>query len=273
MTAAKAERRVADFDRRVGDPRLGPTEYAELVSRVQAQVLATAPPGSSVLVVSKGDAALLELPGLTAAHFPQDACGGYAGHHPRDSAAAVAQLQQLRRQGAEYLVIPSTARWWLDYYTAFAEHLAVHGESVSDMGDACLIYELGRRLPEPPGGEAVAKPQASIAQMRDYLENLISTESSVVVLEAGVAVAASLAPVRAAGFATDELRLIGDGSLTALRRLAEGGADYLVVPRSADEWLERHDDVAADIETSCRKVADQRHLCRVFALTGLRGDA
>jgi hypothetical protein len=273
MTAASGDRRLGDEDRRLGDKSLAAAEYAELVSRVQAQVMAAVPPGGAVLVVSKGDAALVDMPGLAAAHFPQDSSGGYAGHHPRDSAAAIAQLQELHRQGAKYLVIPATARWWLDYYSAFAEHLAVHGESMSDVGDACLIYELGRRVAEPLGGEALARPQASIDQMRDYLENLISTETSVVVLEAGVAVAASLAPVRAAGFATDELRLIGDGSLTALRRLAEGGAEYLVVPRSADEWLERHADVTADIEASCRKVADQRHLCRVFALTGLREEA
>jgi hypothetical protein len=105
------------------------------------------------------------------------------------------------------------------------------------------------------------------------LENLISTDTSVIILEADGDAASSLAPVHAAGLSTDELQPAGERALNGLRHLAEDGAAYLVVPRSADEWLERHPEVAADIETSCRKIADQRHLCRVFELSGLRGDA
>ncbi|HWO84207.1 MAG TPA: hypothetical protein VNM38_10530, partial [Solirubrobacterales bacterium] len=114
-----------------GNGRLSQGEYAELVSRVQASVAEHVPPGSSVLVVSKGDGSLVELPGVTAAHFPQDSNGGYAGHHPHDSAAATAQLEELRRRGAEYLVLPASSRWWLDFYGEFAAHLASHGELVA----------------------------------------------------------------------------------------------------------------------------------------------
>src|SRR4029077_5266263 len=64
--------------------RLSALEYAELVARVQQTVAENVPPGASLLVVSKGDAGLLEMPGLKVAHFPQDGAGGYAGHHPRD---------------------------------------------------------------------------------------------------------------------------------------------------------------------------------------------
>ena len=116
------------------------------------------PPGSSLLVVSKGDAALLELPGLTAAHFPQDGAGGYAGHHPLDSATAIAELEALRRGGAEYLVIPATARWWLDYYDGLARHLANHGEVVTDQADCLLNLRpwpaRHRRSPGTPADEA-----------------------------------------------------------------------------------------------------------------------
>ena len=96
--------------------RLGEAEYADLVGRVQEAVVAHLPPGSSLLVVNKGDTALLEIPGMKALHFPQDSTGGYAGHHPLDSASATAELERLRRGGADYLVIPVTARWWLDFY-------------------------------------------------------------------------------------------------------------------------------------------------------------
>jgi hypothetical protein len=88
--------------------RLGATEYAELVGRVRETVAATVPPGSSLLVVSKGDSALLEQPGMRAAHFPQAEGGAYAGHHPHDGVEARDQLEALRpRAGGS----SSTASW------------------------------------------------------------------------------------------------------------------------------------------------------------------
>lgn len=251
--------------------RLGEVEYAELVGRVQAAVAEHVPPGSSVLVVSKGDAALVELPGVSAAHFPQDSGGGYAGHHPYDSATATAQLEELRRRGAEYLVMPATARWWLDFYGDFAVHLAGHGEVVADLPDACLIYSLGRSA-QPRGGVPLAeRPRANVGQVRDYLERLVAEEARLLVLEADGGVAAGLAPLRATGLRVAELDA-GEAS-RSLRRFARTGAEYLVVPRAADEWLQDHGEVAEEIEESCRKIADQRHLCRVYALTELGEDS
>lgn len=251
--------------------RLGQSEYAELVARVQAAVAEHVPPGSSVLVVSKGDAALVELPGVAAAHFPQDSSGGYAGHHPHDSATATAQLEELRRHGAEYLVLPATARWWLDFYGEFATHLASHGEVVADLPDSCLIYGLGRRVRPEAGAPVPERPRATNQQVRDYLESLVAAEARLVVLEGDAALAQALAPLRATGLRMAEL---ADGDpLRSLRRCAHGGAEYLVVPRDADEWLQAHDEVAAEIEKSCRKIADQRHLCRVYELTELGEDS
>jgi hypothetical protein len=254
-----------------GNGRLGASEYAELVANVQSEVSASLPPAASALVLSKGDPALLEIPGIAAAHFPQDACGGYAGHHPRDGESATAQLEELRRRGAQYLVIPATARWWLEHYGAFAAHLGNHGRLICDVPDACLIFDLGQPVSESLDTTAVAAPRTSLDQMRDYLENLMSTDSRMLVLETGdVGLAASLAPVRAAALAAHRLRGDDDGAVAGLARLAEGGAEYLVIPRAADEWLEAHEDVVAEIESSCRKIADQRHICRVFELKGLR---
>lgn len=254
-----------------GAPHLGEAEYAELVGHIHATVAAAVPPGATVLVVSKGDAALLAMPGLNAAHFPQNHAGEYAGHHPRDSAAATAELERLRRRGAEYLVIPATARWWLDFYEGFTGHLANHGEVVADVADACLIYGLGRLGEDAAGVPAITKPTASVDQMRDYLEKLISTDSSLVLFDATDGMVAALAPLRALRLTPEELGAEGgDDLLAALRRRAEAGADYLVVPRSSDDWLASHTEAATNLEAACRKIADQRHLCRVFELEGLR---
>lgn len=253
-----------------GNGRLSQSEYAELVSRVQASVAEHVPPGSSVLVVSKGDTSLVELAGVTAAHFPQDSNGGYAGHHPHDSAAATAQLEELRRRGAEYLVMPASSRWWLDFYGEFAAHLASHGELVADLPDSCLIYGLGRSVQPPAGAPLAGRPRASVAQIRDYLENLFA-EERLVVLEADGGVAEELAPLRAIGLRVADIAA-GD-PLQRLRRSTRSGAEYLVVPRAADGWLQDHAEVAEEIEEGCRKIADQRHLCRVYELTELREDS
>jgi hypothetical protein len=254
-----------------GAAPLGEAEYAELVGRVHSTVASTIPPGATVLIVSKGDAALLSMPGLNTAHFPQDQAGEYAGHHPLDSAAATAELERLRRHGAEYLVIPATARWWLDFYEGFAAHLANHGEVVADLPDACLIYGLGRLGEDAAGLPAITRPIASVDQLRDYLEKLISTDSGVVVLDATDGAVAALAPLRALPLAPDQIGADGgEGLLTALRQRADAGADYLVVPRAADAWLDDNAEEATELEAACRKIADQRHLCRVFELVGLR---
>lgn len=252
-------------------PPLSETEYAELVARVQEEVASAVPPGSSVLVISKGDSALLDIPGFRTAHFPQDPAGGYAGHYPVDSAAATAAIEDLRRRGAEYLVIPATARWWLDYYEGFARHLASHLELVSDRPDACLIYRLGQPNAAVARAPLTTRPQASIDQIRDFLEKLMSTDTSLIVLEAVDGLAAGLAPLNARPLTAGETE--GDADepiLEDLQRLAASGAEYLVVPRSTDEWLDRRAGLFGQIEESCRKVADQQHLCRVFDLAGLR---
>ena len=248
---------------------MGESEYAEMVGRVRTAITATVPGGASVLVISKGDEALLDVPQIAPAHFPQAAGGGYAGHHPHDSTVATAELERLRREGAEYLVLPSTALWWLEFYEGFAEHLSTHCELVADVPQTCLIYGLIRHL-EGESAAQLAGQDGALTDMRDYLENLIADDAHLVVLEAGEQVGESLAPLHADGLAAPRLQEAPAGILGELARLANDGADYLIVPRAADEWLAGHMSVAAEIESGCRKVADQRFLCRVFELGGLR---
>jgi hypothetical protein len=251
-----------------GSGRLGVTEYAELVLRVRSEVAAVVPPGASVLVVSKGDTALLDLPGLSAAHFPQAETGEYAGHHPRDGAAATAELEALRRAGAEYLVIPATARWWLDFYEELAVHLASNGELLADVPGACMVYGLGRQSVGVPSQPMTSRPEASIEQIRDYLENLFPDDCGLVVLEAVDGIATALAPLRAARLPVGNDLELADGLFARLNGYAEAGARYLVVPRSSDRWLEHHAGVQGRLEKRLRKIADQRHLCRVFEING-----
>jgi hypothetical protein len=115
-------------------------DYGELVARIHAVACATLPPGARVLVVSRGDEALLP-PGLAASHFPQGPDGAYAGYYPADSGAAVAHLEQCRGAGAEFLLLPATGFWWLDYYGGFLQHLMGRGRVLHHDGH-CVIFDL-----------------------------------------------------------------------------------------------------------------------------------
>ena len=76
--------------------------YRDLVERIREVVDRELPPDATVLVVSNGDDELLELGASRRGwHFPQIEDGTYAGHHPGDSAEAIAHLEALR-QGARH---------------------------------------------------------------------------------------------------------------------------------------------------------------------------
>lgn len=133
--------------------------YQTLVEQVRGLVARRLPQEATVLVVSKGDPELLKLGGRRAWHFPQTEDGTYAGHHPRDSASALQALEALRRKGAEFLLIPGTAFWWLEHYEAFREHLSIKcSEVIRD--EACIVYSLSEDL---AGGTAPQVERAPAA--------------------------------------------------------------------------------------------------------------
>jgi len=104
---------------------------------------ATIPRGSTVAVVNKGDWQLLKLGRRCGWHFPQDEKGGWAGHYPADSAEAIAHLEELRAEGADYLLVPDTAFWWLDHYDEFARHLESRYSKFGGVEQSCVIFSLG----------------------------------------------------------------------------------------------------------------------------------
>jgi aryl-alcohol dehydrogenase-like predicted oxidoreductase len=113
------------------------------VRDIRALARAALPRDATVAVISKGDEKLRRLDCRRVWHFPCDADGRYAGYHPGDSEAAVRELELARRRGADYLLIPATASWWLDHYAGFAEHLERHYPLVR-RDDACAVYAVGR---------------------------------------------------------------------------------------------------------------------------------
>jgi GT2 family glycosyltransferase len=117
-------------------------EYRQLRQRIQQTVQQVVPSGATIAVISKGDGSLLDFPERQGWHFPQTEHGAYAGHHPADSAEAIAQLEALRRRGAQYILIPAPSLWWLDHYAEFRQHLNKHYPQLECSDDACLVYGL-----------------------------------------------------------------------------------------------------------------------------------
>jgi hypothetical protein len=133
------------FERRWGEPwrghgRRDTPAYAALRERVYAAA-ATLPPDATIAVVSRGDDQLLRLP-RAARHFPAGADGGYAGSHPADSAEAIAQLERARAEGVQFLLFPTTAMWWLDYYDGLRRHLEAGYAMTYHRDDTCTVFAL-----------------------------------------------------------------------------------------------------------------------------------
>ncbi len=135
--------------------------YLETIARIREIVCATVPADATILVISRGDEALLNLEGRTGWHFPRTDDGRYAGYHPADSAEAIRHLESLVARGGEYLLVPGTAFWWLEHYRELAEHLQRHHARLW-RDERCVIYRLSRR---PAGGAAVTPPPPAAAPL------------------------------------------------------------------------------------------------------------
>ena len=126
--------------------------YQRLIRRIGEAVRTALPPDATVVVVSKGDEELLKLgEGRRGWHFPQNEEGVYAGYYPADSAEAIAHLEELRARGAQFLLFPGTALWWLEKYEEFGRHLDSRYRRVSE-DETCVIYELSEARPDGAAG-------------------------------------------------------------------------------------------------------------------------
>lgn len=118
------------------------TLYLQLCDEVRALANEVLPADARVLVVSKGDDDLLRSLRASCSHFPQDGSGGYAGFYPADSQEAVAHLEELIAAGSQYLLIPQTSLWWLDYYSGLHSFLEERAKRVEASSEAAQIFQL-----------------------------------------------------------------------------------------------------------------------------------
>lgn len=147
--------------------------YRQLVRRIRELVRTSLPREATISVVTKGDESLLDLYGRDASHFPQAPDGRYGGYYPKRGLSAVAHLEAVRAQGADYLLLPATALWWLDHYEELRRHLERRYARVVDEPDTCLVYSLRER----PTLEE--RPLAELEELVDELAGLRGDELTI----------------------------------------------------------------------------------------------
>ena len=96
------------------------------------------PAGALFIMVDKGRQHELG-GGRRAVPFPERD-GDWAGY-PADDAAAMTELERLRRAGAQFIVFPRPMFYWLEAYPELNKSLVAHGRCVLN-NDRVLIFEL-----------------------------------------------------------------------------------------------------------------------------------
>ena len=250
-------------------------QYARLIEKLRRTVETVVPAGSTVAVVSRGDPELLQLEGRSARHFPQAPGGGYAGYHPADSAAAIAQLAQIRELGASYVVFPATAGWWFEHYTELKQHLDSCHELVADEDGTCVIYRLHAPRPVPPayaGPERRRRNRGLVRQMQELVTSLIPPDASVAVIAGDDAELLMFDGMTTFGipFASDTSEPCdpadGEEAVAELEAARARGARFLLIPSSSSWWLDRYHELAQHLDSRYRLITRQRHVCSIYDL-------
>ena len=102
---------------------------------------------AKVLVLSRGNEDLIRFKNCRGAHFPQEVSGRCARYDPVSSAAAIAHLEALRFQGAEFLVLPPTDNSWQDTYPEFVRYLQRRYTLTEQAAELGAIYSLREKSP------------------------------------------------------------------------------------------------------------------------------
>jgi hypothetical protein len=245
-----------------GSTPLLPDEYDSLIDRLRETANEMIPRGATVLVVSRGDDELLRIGPRRALHFPQDEFGRYAGYHPSDSDSAIAALEDMRARGAEYLLLPSTSFWWLDYYEGLREHLDGNYPAIVS-NDACMVFELLATGAQTGSGDADTDGVSTATQTRrlagpldELLQALLPRDASIAIAATDEVELPSFADVRS-------VRVSDPGDGLAAIFAAAGDAEFVVVPATAYDRV--HESGALPVLLGpWQLVTRQQHMCEVW---------
>lgn len=121
-----------------------PDASADRMRAMEAELAALVPPGAGFILVDQEEIAS----GLVLDDRRQwpflERNGRYWGP-PADDTTAILELQRLRDAGADFIVFARYGRWWLEYYTGFADYLQRHGELILS-NDRFVAFRLSTRI-------------------------------------------------------------------------------------------------------------------------------
>ena len=227
-------------------------EYRRVTEQIRADVHRVLPLDATLAVITRGDSALLSHHGRRAWHFPRTAEGQWAGHHPANSDAAVEHLEELRRRGLQFLVIPAPYLWWLDHYAGWANHLATNYQLLL-RDEFCTIYDVRENAHEISRARAEREKEEHrelTRRIRSEVQDVIPLDATVAVATLGDAELLHLEGRRAWHFPRTEtgsyaadFPMEGAAMIGQLEQMRERGLQYLVVPRSAFSWLDSSPDL------------------------------
>jgi SAM-dependent methyltransferase len=110
------------------------------VARIREAVRFVLPWHAEVAVVTEGQDDLLDLEGMRTWAFPGADAGG-AFDNPTDGRTLLSALEEVRGQGAQFLLVPSTATRLLDEHQGLREHLR-ECRIVLEEPETCTIFAL-----------------------------------------------------------------------------------------------------------------------------------
>jgi hypothetical protein len=116
--------------------------HRKLVTQIRDIVDHNVPTGSRVLVATYGDDALLQLGERQTETFPRQSPHISADYTDVSDEAAIAQLGELRAEGAAFLVVPSPALPWLANHPALEHYLTEQLSLVARERGVVSIYAL-----------------------------------------------------------------------------------------------------------------------------------
>lgn len=235
--------------------------YDQMTRRAHVAARTALPEGATVLVVAKGDDRMVDIEGLNGWHFPRGEDGWFS-HYPAEDGEAVAQLEALRADGAEYLLFPATSLWWLDYYEDFARHLNRRYRLVVREEDTCFIYALRS---DPPQRPDVAGPR-----IRELIAALLPQDAVVAVAAGGNRSLLRLGGPAAWHFPPDDGAggdpRDADEAMAQLEALRSRGAAYLLVPSGG--LFDRVPQLRRRIEARFPLALRREDLCLIYDLAG-----
>lgn len=116
--------------------------HRKLVTQIRDIVAQHVPAGARVLVATYGDDAFLQLGERQTEVFPQPSPHISADYTDTSDEAAIAQLGELRANGAEFLVVPSPALPWLANHPALEQYFTEHLSLILRERGVVAIYAL-----------------------------------------------------------------------------------------------------------------------------------